>query len=139
MINFFSASNELKILLEDTGLFKRVAVLQSLNDVSVQKQITPAAYIVYRGHSVLDTAGQGSRVKYTQNYTVVFTIANAQSQNTADNLIDDAGDFIIKALQAILGFKLNNKAAFVPTGNDIAGFDNSFSYIPFTFKTIFTL
>ena len=110
-----------------------------IRDRSSNKQITPAAYVIYRGHNVFDTAGGGRRVKYAQRYTIVITVANASSQIEADNIIADSNEIINKTVQVVLAYKSSYFQPFKPVGSDTAGFDNSFSYFPFTFETILTL
>lgn len=145
LINFFEAGLELVKRLEtmqfngDT-LFKKVALLQSLNDVTENKQITPSACVVYMGHTVLDTTGNGEKVKFKQQYAVIFAVANAQSQMDAIAMLENAGVFIPDILKQINGWQATpNLKPFKAVGSDRAGFSNSFSYFPFTFETILTI
>lgn len=139
-MNYFAVGLSLITHLESLNLFKKIAFVQSLNDVGENKQITPAAYVVYRGDTVADTVGRGEKTKITQRYSVVIAVANAQSQIDVVAMIEDAGELIPTALKALNGWQATEfHSPFKRVSGDMAGFSNSFSYYPFTFETTFTI
>lgn len=142
MDNYFSVGLAIVERLEQTGLFKKVAFLQSLNNVTENKQITPACYVVYRGDVVTDDAGQGKQNAISQRYSVVVAVANAQSQTDALAMVKDGGELIPKVLKELKGWQpsigghpVKFARPLVRTSGDMAGLSNAFSYYPFTFES----
>lgn len=139
MSNYFRAGMAIVELLEQSNLFKKVAFLQSMNDISENRQTTPACYVVYRGDNVPDTAGRGQRTKITQRYSVILAVANARSQTDTIDTVQEAGELIPKLLALLQGITVSEHTSpLVRVPGDMAGFSNSFSYFPFTFETMIT-
>lgn len=121
---------------DDEPLFKRVEFLQSLNDVSEQKNTTPACYVIYQGESVVDMVGGGECVQVEQRYSVIIAISHASSQDNAYDGVQMAGEIIPLVLQALQGKIITpNSTRLKRMGSDQAGFSHVFSYYPFTFGT----
>ncbi|UYZ69967.1 hypothetical protein LP089_07385 [Moraxella bovis] len=145
MDNYFGVGLALTDLLktlqhQGEPLFRRVDFLQSLNDVSEQRQITPACYVVYRGDTVSDTAGRGERVKVSQRYSVIIAISHSASQINAYDSVQVAGEIIPFVLRQLQGVQVVPYASPLKrVGSDVAGFSNAFSYYPFTFSTDITI
>lgn len=139
--NYFGVGTQLVAFLKSLKhdgepIFKRVEFLQSLNDVSEQRHITPACYVVYRGESVADTAGGGKKVQIHQRYSVIVAVSHASSQNNAYDGVITAGELIPIVLKNLQGKKMVPYASpLVREGSDVAGFSHVFSYYPFTFGT----
>lgn len=125
--------------LDDLGL-KKVEFVRSLLDVRDSKQTTPAAYVVYQGHQIIDTVGRGERAKISQKYAIVLAVSNASSQTQVLEMIGDASEMIPKLFKAFAGWQPTTAhSPLKPSGRDVPWLDTAFSYYPFTFETIFTL
>jgi len=140
-VNFFEAGQKIVERLEslDIGL-KKVEFIRTILDVKTSKQTTPAAYVVYQGHRVVDTAGRGKRSKMAQKYTIVVAVSNAASQTQVLEMLGDAGALIPDVVNSIAGWQPTEyHSPMLPTGMDKVWLDTAFSYYPFTFETTFTL
>lgn len=141
MDNFFTAGQAIveHAKAQDWGL-KKVEFVKSLLHVRDSRQTTPSLYVTYEGYRVVDTTGEGERVKMAQKYAITLGVSNASSQTDVLAMIDDAGLLIPQIFKEFSGWRPTPKhSKLIPVGGNKAWLDTAFSYYPFTFETIFTL
>lgn len=118
-------------------LSPRVHMLTAVDLAAVTEatQLTPAIHVIYNGHKIVETSGQGTRARVEQTWFAVVTTRNVHKLATGEAARADAGLIAIRAMFALMGFKptLLSKP-MEPVNGPGSGFSAGYQYLPLAFS-----
>jgi hypothetical protein len=119
---------------------KAVLTAVDLAGVQAQRQLEPAAHVIYLGDEVGQGAsaqgGSGLAQVTSQQWMVVLVIKFAGTVTSGKGNRAKAGPLIAKLLKALCGWQpVAPLTALKRINAPKVGYDNGYAYYPFAFKT----
>ena len=109
MNNFLSAEPLLMARIKDKAGLSNVFSTIDLQGVTEKSQVVPAVHVIFDGYKPVSKAGNPDVIKLQQSWIIVVVVRNVSATHEASAVNEDAGPYILNAIQSLQGYKLSNE------------------------------
>lgn len=128
-------------LRDQVGALQMVVELQAADDLESElRGRRAAAFVVYDGDRLGDSAGRGQAQTIWQRWLVVLAVRNARGADSGDGVRDAAGPLITRLLAALQGWQPDGTGhrPLARVAAPAPGYSPAFAFYPLAFESQIT-
>lgn len=121
---------------------RQVRLAASMQEIADWQPSSPAAWVVWDGDQIVDTAGRGQAQIVRQRWVVALIVRSAKEAETGGGVIDAAGPLLSKLIDLLMGWLPASPVGARPLERINApapGYGAGYGYFPVAFAAAIPL